>query len=167
MSAPREPSQPLGDLVAAHFQRLEVAMLARVLTTTLAGALPPALVRVERRRRFGSRRGGAPIGVSITSGDRTLTFRAPDVGVVEASVSHTVHGVVLSTTPLTVAQWLAQLGEVLDELSRQDGETREALEKALLPAPAPSAPSPEPPQTPPALPSELPPLRLEPPSPDQ
>ena len=48
---PAEPS-PLGDLVVAHFRRVEVAMLGRVLITTLSGALPAAMVRVERRRRL-------------------------------------------------------------------------------------------------------------------
>lgn len=161
MSTPSDPPSPLGNLVAAHFQRLEVAMLARVLTTTLAGALPPSMVRVEWRRGLRARLGGnsgIPIGVSITAGDRTLTFRAPEIGVIEAGVSHTVHGIVLSSTAVTVQEWLRQLGEVLDEVSAHDQSTRIALEQALLPPPS------EPPATPPPLGLEPPALPLEPPA---
>ena len=92
-------------------------MLSRVLTTTLAGALPPAMVRVERRRSFVqwmTRQRGVVIGVAITAGDKTLRFRSPAVGVTEASVSHTVRGIALATTPISVADWIAQLGELLN-----------------------------------------------------
>ena len=126
---------PLGDLVAAHFQRVEIAMLGRVLTTTLAGALPPAMVRVERRRTFLERlrrRPGQPIGVSVISGDRMLTFRAPAVGLTEASVSHFVRGVVLSTEAVPVQDWLTMLGALLAEATTNDKATQLALERALV-----------------------------------
>ena len=130
-----EGSGPLGNLVVAHFRRVEIAMLGRVLVSTLSGALPASMVRVERRRSIGRRlagRAGEPIGVSITAGDRILTFRAPEVGVVEAAVGHSVRGVVLSTTPVPVAQWLDELGALLDRLAHDDEATRQALERALL-----------------------------------
>lgn len=136
MTVVPEPAAPLGDLVAAHFQRLEIAMLSRVLTTTLAGALPPAMVRVERRRTFVqwlTRRPGAVVGVAITAGDKTLTFRAPAVGATEASVSHTVRGVALSTTTVSVAEWIDQLGQLLNRATSRDVATRDALQRALLP----------------------------------
>lgn len=129
------PAGPLGNLVAAHLQRVEVAMLGRILTTTLANALPAAMVRIERRRSLAERllgRPGRAVGISVTAGDKTLTFRAPDLGVTEASVSHTVHGVVLSTTRVSVADWLVQLGELLNAASAQDAATRDALQGALL-----------------------------------
>jgi hypothetical protein len=128
------PAAPLGNLVAAHFQRVEVAMLSRILTTTLAGALPASMVRVERRRNLAQRlfgRSGHAIGISIKAGDETLTFRAPQVGVTEASVSHTVHGVVLSSTRITVAEWLSQLADVLNKTTNDDEATRIALERVL------------------------------------
>lgn len=128
-------SGPLTELVLAHFRRVEIAMLGRVLIATLGGALPSSMVRVERRRSLGrklSGRPGEPIGITITAGDRTLTFRAPEVGVAEASVGHTVRGIVLSTTPVPVAQWLDELGVVLDRVTRDDEATRAALERALL-----------------------------------
>lgn len=126
---------PLGNLVVAHFRRVEVAMLSRILTNTLAGALPASMLRVERRRTLTDRLRGRPgqaIGVSISTPDRVLTFRAPDVGVSEASVSRTVRGVVLSTTPVTVPEFLQQLATVLNELTAQDEATRLALEQALV-----------------------------------
>lgn len=129
------PAGPLGNLVAAHLQRVEVAMLGRVLTTTLANALPAAMVRIERRRSLAERllgRRGHAVGISVTAGDKTLTFRAPDLGVTEASVSHTVRGVVLSTTRVSVADWLDELGELLNAATAEDAATRAALERALL-----------------------------------
>ena len=126
---------PLGNLVVAHFRRVEIAMLGRVLISTLGGALPASMVRLERRRSLGRRirgRAGEAIGIVITAGDRTLSFRAPEVGVAEASVGHTVRGVVLSSKPVPVAQWLDELGALLDQLGRDDEATRTALERALL-----------------------------------
>lgn len=126
---------PLGDLVAAHFQRVAVALLARILTTTLAGALPAHMVRVERRRTVIerlTRRPGRPIGVGITAGDTMLTFRAPNLGVIQASVSHTVNGIVLSTTRVSVPEWLSHLAVVLNQTTADDQATRAALERALL-----------------------------------
>ena len=110
-------------------------MLGRILISTLGGALPASMVRVERRRSLGRRltgRAGEPIGITITAGDRTLSFRAPELGVAEASAGHTVRGVVLSSTPMPVAQWLDELAELLDQVTRTDQATRAALEQALL-----------------------------------
>lgn len=110
-------------------------MLGRVLTTTLAGALPPAMVRVERRRTLVqrlTRRPGEPIGVSVTAGDKTLSFRSLDVGMTEATVSHTVRGVVLSTVTVPIPIWLDELAAVLTRATENDQATRIALERALL-----------------------------------
>ncbi|MBL7490769.1 hypothetical protein I6A62_22395 [Frankia sp. AgW1.1] len=110
-------------------------MLAHVLVTTLAGALPPSMVRVERRRSVTgrlARRPGEPVGVSVLAADRMLTFRIPALGLIEASVSHVVHGVVLSTAPTTVTDWLDQLSALLTEISRRDEATRGALERFLV-----------------------------------
>ncbi len=134
---PAEPpaSGPLGDLFAAHMQRVEIAMLSRVLATTLAGALPPSMVRVERRRTMGQRLHRQPesvIGVSVDAGDKRLTFRAPAVGDIQATVSHTVRGVVLSSSTVPVVEWLSQLADVLNAASNDDRATRAALQRALL-----------------------------------
>jgi hypothetical protein len=129
------PSGRLGELVVAHFRRVEIAMLGRVLITTLAGALPPSMVALERRRslvRRLSRRTGEPIGITVTAGERVLSFRSPELGVAEASVGHTVHGVVLSSTSVPLAQWLDELGELLEQVTREDEAARTALERALL-----------------------------------
>jgi hypothetical protein len=109
-------------------------MLGRILISTLGGALPASMIRLERQRSVGRRllgRTGDPIGVSITAGERTLTFRAPQFGVAEASAGHIVRGVVLSSTPMPVAQWLDELGALLDQVTRDDEATRTALERAF------------------------------------
>jgi hypothetical protein len=128
-------SGPLAELVIAHFQRVEIAMLGRVLISTLSGALPASMIRLERRRSLRQRLSGRtaePIGITITAGDRALSFRAPEIGVAEASVGHTVRGVVLSSTPMSITEWLDELGELLDQLTRDDEATRAALERMLL-----------------------------------
>jgi hypothetical protein len=134
MTAPQEPGDVLGKLVVAHFHRVEAGLLANVLVTTLAGALPPAMVRVERRRAVADRlagRPGAAVGVTVSWGDWVLVFRAPALGVTEASVSHVVRGIRLSTTQVSVVEWLERLAEVLTEATARDEATRLALEKAL------------------------------------
>jgi hypothetical protein len=126
---------PLGDLVAAHFQRVEIALLGRVLITTLGGALPPSMVRVRRRRSLARRligRPGEPVGITVTLGDRMLSFYSPEIGVAEASVGHLVRGVVLSTSPVPVSEWLDELAVLLNDVTRDDQATRLALENALL-----------------------------------
>ena len=80
MTESREPAR-LGDLVAAHFARVEVALLSRALVGTLAGALPARMLRVERRRSLAdrlARRPGVVIGVHIHAYDQTLMLRAAD-----------------------------------------------------------------------------------------
>jgi hypothetical protein len=130
-----ETAGPLGNLVAAHLQRVEIAMLGRILTTTLVGALPASMVRVERRRTLLERlrrRPGQAIGVSVTSDDRMLSFRAPDVGVTEATVSHVVGGVVLSSRTVPVPDWLSMLAEMLNQATNNDETIRLALERTLI-----------------------------------
>lgn len=130
-----QPAGPLGDLVAAHFRRVEIAMLGRVLIATLSGALPASMITLERRRSLAQRlagRAGEPIGITITAGDRLLSFREPALGVTEAFIGHIVRGVVLSTTPVPVARWLDELGNVLEQVTRDDEDARTALEQTLL-----------------------------------
>ena len=127
---------PLGDLVAAHFRRVEIAMLGRVLITTLGGALPESMVRVQRRRSLWQRvtgRPGEPIGIRVTARDRTLSLRAPEIGRCEASAGHAVRGVVLSESPLPLSQWLDELAALLNQVTDDDEAARAALERALLP----------------------------------
>ena len=125
----------LGDLVVARLRQTDSAMLGRVLIATLGTALPTSMIRLEQRRSIGqrlTRHSAEPIGITITAGERTLVFRAPNDGPPEASVGHVVRGVVLSSTPVPVAQWLADLGVLLNQLAREDEATRAALEQALL-----------------------------------
>jgi hypothetical protein len=132
---PEHAPGPLGNLVVAHFRRVEVAMLGRVLISTLGGALPASMITLERRRSLGQRlsgRPGEPIGITITAGDRLLSFRAPELGVAHASVGHAVRGVVLSTQQVSVGEWLAELGTLLEQVTSEDEATRAALERALL-----------------------------------
>jgi hypothetical protein len=134
MTDPSQPSAPLGNLVAAHLQRVEIALLARILATTLAGALPASMLDVERRRSITdllARRPATVVGVRIRTTDQTLTLRAPAVGEVEAAVEHVVRGVTLSHRPVTIAHWLEQLAATLNELAAEDESARLALERAL------------------------------------
>lgn len=135
MIEPPESPPPLGDLVTARLRRMEVTMLARVLTTTLAGALPPTIVDIERRRTVRDRltmRPGETVGVRVSADATTLTLRTPTLGVVETSISHTVRGVVLSHDRVSLADWLDRLGTMLNKIAAEDEAARAALERALL-----------------------------------
>jgi hypothetical protein len=129
------PSAPLGDLVAGRLRHIEVAMLARVLATTLAGALPPARVQAERHRTLvdvAKRRPGTVIGVTVTGESRVLTLRVLDVDRIQSTVAHEVRGITLSRRDVSVAQWLDELALLLNQAAANDEATRQALRKALL-----------------------------------
>ena len=130
-----EPSPPLSTLTAALYTHADVAGMVQILTTTLAGLLPAELVTVERRRSVAERlsgRPGAPIALDVELGDRRLSLRTRSDGGPDASVSHIVQGVRLSTTRVTLDEWIARLAAGLERLAAEDERARRALERFLL-----------------------------------
>ena len=133
-----EPSGlgPSGDvaLLAAMLRadRADVASYARVLTSTLADALPEGMVEVEQRRGLGDRVAGRDgrRRVVVHGVDRELELREGPRGV-EAQVRQVVHGVVISRKTVGIDEWLHALAEDLTRLAARDAAARAALERFL------------------------------------
>ena len=125
----------LGRLVGALSAHSDVTSMAAVLTTTLADLLPADLVEVERDRTVGDRlagRPGRPVAVTVLAGDRALTLRGGDRGRPEATITHTVRGVVLSRKPVPIPDWIEALAVELARLAERDDAARGALDRLLL-----------------------------------
>jgi hypothetical protein len=134
-----EPSGlgPSGDvaLLAAMLRadRADVESYARVLTSTLADALPDGMVEVEQRRGLGDRmagRNGRTVAVVVHGVDRELELREGPRGV-EAQVRQVVHGVVISRKAVGIDEWLHALAEDLTRIAARDAAARAALERFL------------------------------------
>ena len=130
---------PLGDLqlvatmLAAQGQ--DLASLTRLLAETLAGVLPPDMVRIERDRSLGDRmagRPGRPVSVEINgaAGDFALTDRS---GRVVGEFRRTVNGVVISRRAIGVPEWLELLATELQTWAAADAGARAALGRLLGP----------------------------------
>lgn len=123
------------DMVAAALRRdtADVATYARVLTGTLADALPPGCVTVEHERGFADRlrgRDGRARRVVVRLGERTLFLTAGD-GRPVAEIHHEVRGVVLSRDQVTLDVWVRTLTEELMAQARADARAAEALRRLV------------------------------------
>ncbi len=124
------------DLLAAALRRdaADLAVYARVLTDTLAGALPPGTVEVERERSLGDRlrgREGTVAGVHVRLGDTALTLRDAR-GEPVGEVVREVRGVVLSRQTVPLDEWLLTLARGIAEAADRTARGREALQRFLL-----------------------------------
>ena len=137
-----EPSGlgPSGDvaMLAAMLRadRADVASYARVLTSTLAGALPEGMVEVDSDRSLGDRlagRPGTPVAVRISFPEKRLELRATR-GWPDAEVQQVVRGVVLSRRQVPVEEWVHTLAAELTDLAARNASARAAL-AALLGSP--------------------------------
>jgi hypothetical protein len=135
-----EPSGlgPSGDVaLLAHMlraDRADVASYARILTGTLAGALPEGMVEVEQRRGLADRmagRDGRAVALVVHGLDRELELREGTRGMVEAQVRQVVRGVVISRKAVGIDEWLHALAEDLARIAARDAAARAALERFL------------------------------------
>ncbi|GAA4636175.1 hypothetical protein GCM10023196_084880 [Actinoallomurus vinaceus] len=122
-------------MVAAALRRdtADVATYARVLTGTLADALPPGCVTVEHERSLGDRlrgRDGHPRRIVVRLGERTLSLTAGD-GPPVAEIHHEVRGVVLSRGQVTLDVWVRTLTEGLMAQAEADARAAEALRRLI------------------------------------
>jgi hypothetical protein len=124
-------SPDLGVLAAlVARQSADLAIYAEFLLGTLAGALPPEHLQVERKRgRLGRTADDAPVlAVSVTLGDRTFRLARPKPSASPAAtVAHTVAGVTLSTKTLPVGEWSQQLATALAALAETNADAADAL----------------------------------------
>ncbi|MDT7614162.1 MAG: hypothetical protein QOF00_1609 [Pseudonocardiales bacterium] len=135
-----EPSGlgPMGDvhLLAATLRsdRADVESYARVLSGTLADALPPGMVQVEYKRGLADRmagREGRAVSVVVHGEDRELALNERARGGVEAQVRQVVRGIVISRRSVAIDEWLQALAEDLTRIAARDAAARVALDRLL------------------------------------
>jgi hypothetical protein len=122
------------DMVAAALRQdaADVATYARVLTVTLADALPPGSVTVEYERSLGDRlkgRQGHPSRIVVRLGERTLSLTGGHRPVAE--VHHEVRGVVLSRDQVSLDVWVQTLARELVAQAEADARAAEALRRLV------------------------------------
>ncbi|WP_446039444.1 hypothetical protein [Streptomyces sp. SID1121] len=124
------------DTLAAALRRdaADLEIYGQVLSGSLAAALPPGSITLDRRRTLSDRlagREGRVERVEIALEDArlilTLTHGHP-----VAEVAKVVRGVVLSRTPVAFDEWTRRLAAAMAARSRSDAEARAALEKLIL-----------------------------------
>lgn len=132
---PAEPGEAFDGLAAAlRRDAADLETYARVLTTSLADALPADAVAVERRRTMSDRlagREGRVERLDITLDDKRLALTAAH-GRPQGELVTVVRGVVLSRTPVPLDVWAAELAAAVSRRARSDARARAALEKLVL-----------------------------------
>jgi hypothetical protein len=121
-------------LLAALRQRsAELDVYARVLTETLADALPAGAVEVRRQQSMGDRLRGRPgevVAVSARLDERTLALRS-ERGQVRAEIVREVRGIALSRQSVDFDTWLAELARGVTALADRSERSRAALARFL------------------------------------
>ena len=75
--------------------------------------------------------------VAVTLGDTRYTLEAEGHRPLAASRTRIVRGIALKTEPVTVDEWLAELGAALDERAKTSAATRAALSRIVGELPPP------------------------------
>ncbi|WP_327235223.1 hypothetical protein OG349_15905 [Streptomyces sp. NBC_01317] len=124
------------DTLAAALRRdaADLEIYGQVLSGSLAAALPPGSITLDRRRTLSDRlagREGRVERVEIALEDERLTLTLTH-GHPVAEVAKVVRGVVLSRTPVAFDEWTRRLAAAMAARSRSDAEARAALEKLIL-----------------------------------
>ena len=132
---------PAGDdmsleMVAAALRAdsADVAVYARVLTESLAGALPPGCVQVDRDRSLADRMQGRPgrvTKITVRLGDQVMTL-TPRESAPAAEICKEVRGVVLSRRPVGIQEWAGELARALVSYADQNAEAAQALRRLVL-----------------------------------
>ncbi|MEU8972298.1 hypothetical protein AB0D11_24020 [Streptomyces monashensis] len=142
MTSPQDPVpfEPGGEsdsieLLTAALRRdaADLEVYARVLTGTLAEALPPGSVAVERRRGLADRlagRDGRVERVEVFLGEQRLVLDLAGAQP-RGEVCKEVRGVVLSRRPLALDEWLRELAAAVTARAQSDARARAALERLL------------------------------------
>lgn len=143
MTSPHDPVpfEPGGepysfDMLTAALRRdaADLDVYARVLTGTLAHALPPGSVAVERRRGLADRlagRDGRVERVEVSLGEQRLVLNLAG-GRPQGEVCKEVRGVVLSRRPTALDEWARELAAAVAARAQSDARARAALERLVL-----------------------------------
>lgn len=124
------------DLLTSALRRdaADLDLYARVLTTTLADALPPDSVTVTRKRGMADRlagRDGRVERVEVVLGEQRLVLDLAG-GRPQAQVCKEVRGVVLSRRPVALDEWVRELAGAVVARAQSDARARAALERLVL-----------------------------------
>ena len=123
------------DLLAAALRAdaQDVDTYARVVLSTLAQALPPGVVEVERERSLGNRLSGQPGRVRalrIRLGETGLALSGARHGL-RAQVSREVRGIAISNKEVDLAEWTRVLASELRRYAADSEAARVALGRLL------------------------------------
>jgi hypothetical protein len=119
------------DLLAASL-RADVTDLdtySRVLTSSLADALPPEMVDITHDQSLRDRLAGRPgvvTAIRLKLGETTLEL-ARGSGVPLAKVIRVVRGVTISSREVAMAEWSRLLAEALSIRAHESAAARQAL----------------------------------------
>jgi hypothetical protein len=129
-----EPDDVDALAAALRADSADLDVYARVLTTSLAEALPEGMVTVERDRSLSDRMAGRPGTVRslrVEAGDATLELDRGRGGVPVARVARAVRGVVISSKEVPVEVWVQALADHLASRARESAAARAALARLL------------------------------------
>ncbi|MFI1198531.1 hypothetical protein K2224_18535 [Streptomyces sp. BHT-5-2] len=138
-----DPALPASGDGPASVERLAAALrrdaadlevYAQVLTVTLADALPPGSVAVERRRTMADRlagREGRVDRLDVSLGEQRLLLNLSG-GRPSGEICKEVRGVILSRRPVPLDEWVRELAGAIAARAESDAQARAALERLLL-----------------------------------
>jgi hypothetical protein len=131
-----EPTSDEIDALAAALRAdsADLDVYSRVLTTSLADALPAGMVELERDTSMRDRLAGRPGEVRtlrIGFGDVTLELVRGKGGTPVARAARAVRGVVISSREITVDEWTRLLADQLALRAKDSASARAALAKLL------------------------------------
>lgn len=117
--------------VAAELSK-QYAADERQFLERLAGMLENALPgEIDVTRKGGLFSKKTVQRVSVTMGDHRYLLEDMGRGPLQAARLKIVRGIALKTEVMTVADWLTELGELLDERARTSAQTRAALARLV------------------------------------
>jgi hypothetical protein len=112
----------------------DLEVYSRVLTTSLADALPAGMVEVDRDQSMRDRLAGRPgvvRSLRIGFGEISLELVRGKSGTPVARAARAVRGVVISSREVTIDEWTRLLADQLASQARDSAAARAALSKLL------------------------------------
>jgi hypothetical protein len=131
---PPEPDDVDALAAALRADSADLDVYARVLTTSLAEALPEGMVTVTYDRSFSDRMAGRPgivRSLRVDTGEAALELGRGRGAVPVARVARAVRGVVISSKEVPIEQWVQLLADHLAARAKQSAAARAALARLL------------------------------------
>jgi len=133
---PASPGPEDVDALAAALRAdsADLEVYSRVLTSSLADALPAEMVEVVRDQSMRDRLAGRPGEVRtlrVNLGEVTLELSRGKSGTPVARAAREVRGVIISSRDVTVEEWTRMLADRLAVIARDSATARAALSRLL------------------------------------